>query len=67
MSYVEIKHGEKDEMWFLDSGCSNRMSGNKKWFLDLDEGFRNTVKLGNKSCHTLKFTLSSYNVHNPNS
>lgn len=49
MSYVEIKHGEKEEVWFLDSGCSNHMSGNKKWFLDLDESFRHTVKLGNDS------------------
>lgn len=49
MSYVEIKHDEKEEMWFLDSGCSNHMSGNKKWFSDLDESFRHTVKLGNDS------------------
>ena len=49
MSYVEKKHGEKEEVWFLDSGCSNHMSGNKEWFSNLDEGFRHTVKLGNDS------------------
>jgi len=46
LSYVEKKHGEKEEVWFLDSGCSNHMSGNKEWFSNFDEGFRHTVKLG---------------------
>jgi len=46
LSYVEKKHGEKEEVWFLDSGCSNHMSGNKEWFSNFDEGFRHIVKLG---------------------
>jgi len=49
LSYVEKKHGEKEEVWFLDSGCNNHMSGNKEWFSNLDDGFRHTVKLGNDS------------------
>ncbi|KAI5411610.1 hypothetical protein KIW84_056615 [Lathyrus oleraceus] len=60
MYYVEIKHGEKEEVWFLDSGCSNHMSGNKRWLLDLDEGFRHTVKLGNDSRMTI---IGKGNVH----
>jgi hypothetical protein len=37
----------KETMWFLDSGCSNHMTGDKKWFSHLDETFRQFVKLGN--------------------
>lgn len=49
MSYVEMHQAKREEVWFIDSGCSNHMSGNKGWFSDLDEGFRQTVKLGNNS------------------
>lgn len=38
---------KKGEAWFLDSGCFNHMTGNKEWFSELEEGFRQTVKLGN--------------------
>lgn len=37
----------KEEVWFLDSGCSNHMTGNKEWFSKLEESFHRTVKLGN--------------------
>lgn len=49
MSYVEMHQAKREEVWLIDSGSSNHMSGNKGWFLDLDEGFRQTVKLGNNS------------------
>ena len=50
MAFEEIKQGDEEEItWFLDSGCSNHMCGNKEWFLDLDEQFRQTVKLGDHS------------------
>jgi hypothetical protein len=49
MSYEELNHEERKEIWFLDSGCSNYMSGNKEWFLNLDVQFRQTIKLGNNS------------------
>ncbi|KAL4568259.1 hypothetical protein LXL04_023867 [Taraxacum kok-saghyz] len=40
---------KKQGVWFLDSGCSNHMSGNKGWFVQLDESFRHSVKLRNDS------------------
>lgn len=49
MSYVELNNSKREGVWFLDSGCSNHMSGNKKWFIDFDEQFRHSVKLGNNS------------------
>ncbi|KAG6417940.1 hypothetical protein SASPL_120137 [Salvia splendens] len=48
MAYTPIQE-EKEEAWFLDSGCSNHMSGDKSWFSKLDEDFRCSVKLGNNS------------------
>lgn len=49
MSYMELHNSNRDEVWFLDSGCSNHMSGNKLWFSEIDESFRHSVKLGNNS------------------
>ncbi|KZV14234.1 hypothetical protein F511_44122 [Dorcoceras hygrometricum] len=43
----ECPDWEKEEVWFLDSGCSNHMTGNKGWFSTLEEGLCQTVKLGN--------------------
>ncbi|XP_073152810.1 uncharacterized protein [Henckelia pumila] len=44
---------EKEEtpqnMWYLDTGCSNHMCGDKQAFSDLDESFRSSVKFGDNS------------------
>lgn len=49
MSYVDFKQVKQEELCFLDSGCNNHISGNMEWFSELDESFRQTVKLGNNS------------------
>jgi hypothetical protein len=49
MSYEELNHEERKEIWFLDSRCSNYMSGNKEWFSNLDVQFKQTIKLDNNS------------------
>eukprot|EP00257_Ricinus_communis_P026661 XP_025014075.1 uncharacterized protein LOC112535637 [Ricinus communis] len=46
MAHVEMREA-KEDVWFLDSGCSNYMCGDKKWFSHIDESFKQTVKLGN--------------------
>lgn len=53
MAYVELHNSKRKEAWLLDSGYNNHMSGNKQWFLNLDETFRQVVKLGNNSKMTV--------------
>ena len=41
---------EKNEyIWFLDSGCSNHMTGNISMFSMLDENVKSQVTLGTDS------------------
>ncbi|KAI5419259.1 hypothetical protein KIW84_043433 [Lathyrus oleraceus] len=35
------------DIWFIDSGCNNHMTGRKDWFSVVDESFSDEVKLGN--------------------
>lgn len=49
MSYMELNQSSIEEVWFIDLGCSNHMTGNKQWFSDINEEFRQSVKLGNNS------------------
>ena len=36
----------QSNVWYLDTGCSNHMCGDKSKFYELDESFRNTVTFG---------------------
>ncbi|KAJ9547479.1 hypothetical protein OSB04_020022 [Centaurea solstitialis] len=47
MAHVESRQTDEEDVWFLDSGCSNHMTGNKKWFSSLVEDHSQSVKLGN--------------------
>lgn len=49
MAYMDIKEDDREELWFLDSGCSNHICGKKEMFTDFDDTFRKSVKLGNNS------------------
>lgn len=46
MAHTDMIKDEKEQVWFLDSGCSNHMYGTKEWFIDFDGNFRQNVKLG---------------------
>ena len=49
MAHVELHNATREEVWFLDTGCSNHMTGNRMWFTVLDDEFRHSVKLGNNT------------------
>lgn len=44
----QLPEAEKDT-WFIDSGCSNHMCGDKGMFTSLDTTFTHNVKLGNNA------------------
>ncbi|KAJ0502796.1 putative RNA-directed DNA polymerase [Helianthus annuus] len=43
-----VPEQETNNLWFLDSGCSNHMTGSRRSFIELDETFKMNVQLGNK-------------------
>ncbi|CAM8913065.1 unnamed protein product [Rhodiola kirilowii] len=49
MARSDMENEGKGGAWFLDLGCSNHMTGNKEWFIKIDESFKHTVKLGNNT------------------
>ena len=44
-----VKEETQQNMWYLDTSCSNHICGDKMMFSDLDETFCNTVKFGDNS------------------
>lgn len=49
MAHLEEHKTNHEEVWYIDSGCSNHMTGNKNLFTTLDEGHRSSVELGNSA------------------
>ncbi|KAI5418277.1 hypothetical protein KIW84_042781 [Lathyrus oleraceus] len=47
MAYIEASEEKGHIVWFLDSGCSNHMSGDLSLFCTMEEGFKREVSLGN--------------------
>ena len=39
----------KEDVWYIDSGCSNHMTGDKNSFVQLDEGVKSNITLGDGS------------------
>lgn len=44
MAFEEEKNVKKDEIWFLDSGCSNHICRERTTISELDDTFRHVVK-----------------------
>ncbi|XP_028065302.1 uncharacterized protein LOC114268345 [Camellia sinensis] len=69
MAYIDKKENSSSDTLYLDSGCSNHMCGNMSLFYDLDETFRETLKLGNNSCisvmgkRDIKFHMKNNTVY----
>lgn len=49
MAHIDLHNESKGAAWFLDSGCSNHMTGDRLWFQHIDESFRQVVNLGNNT------------------
>ncbi|KAG7547302.1 Reverse transcriptase RNA-dependent DNA polymerase [Arabidopsis suecica] len=47
MAHTEDQEKMRRRAWFLDSGCSNHMSGDISLFSTMDSSFKHSVKLGN--------------------
>ena len=44
-----VAQEKQSDMWYLDSGCNNHMSGNIEMFSNLDESVKSEVTLGTDS------------------
>ena len=42
-------HTDKDNVWYLDNGASNHMSGNREYFTKIDEKITGKVRFGDDS------------------
>ncbi|GAU44851.1 hypothetical protein TSUD_112250 [Trifolium subterraneum] len=40
---------DKANVWYLDTGCSNHMTGNKDWFINLDESITRGIRFADNS------------------
>lgn len=43
---LAIQENATDQKWFIDSGCSNHMTAERKLFVSLDKTFNKDVRTG---------------------
>ncbi|XP_048228575.1 uncharacterized protein LOC125369731 [Ricinus communis] len=49
MAHTKVSKAEGKGIWFLDSRCSNHMTRDKTWFVELEKSFKHSIRLGNSS------------------
>ena len=49
-----VAQDREDDVWFLDSGCSNHMTGNIAMFSNLDEEVKSEVTTGTDTKISIK-------------
>ena len=50
---------EKEDTWYIDSGCSNHMTANENIFRDIDTSIKSQVRLGNGALVEVKAKAQS--------
>ncbi|XP_050875195.1 uncharacterized protein LOC127078813 [Lathyrus oleraceus] len=45
---------EKENVWYLDTGCRNHMTSNKNWFIKFDESIRRSICFADNNMVTSK-------------
>ncbi|OIT07305.1 retrovirus-related pol polyprotein from transposon tnt 1-94 [Nicotiana attenuata] len=51
---IQVEKKPEQDVWYLDTGCTNHMTGSKSCFSYLNEGFRSKVSFGD--CSTVDAT-----------
>ncbi|WVZ24171.1 hypothetical protein V8G54_002715 [Vigna mungo] len=49
LSDTHQEHTENDQCWYLDTGCSNHMTGIKEWIVDLDSRKKSKIRFADDS------------------
>ncbi|CAJ2647891.1 unnamed protein product [Trifolium pratense] len=49
MMVTSNSENDTSKLWYLDTGCSNHMTGHRDWLLEFDENFKSKVKFADDS------------------
>ena len=41
-------------LWYLDTGCSNHMTGHREWFVNIDDKVKSKIKFADNSSVTVE-------------
>ena len=52
--FSRLKTQETSDIWYIDSGCSNHMTGGRNFFVNLNENLRSQVTLKDRKGHNVE-------------